>query len=337
MMKTINRSLYFAYYLKELDRNRFNKFLTYVKQMNNWSSTYIWSDIIKSIFKYNISIMDYFIFSFFEKSAAERNKWAGTGYMYEYHLKMNPKNTRHLLADKIEFYKAYAPFVNHSNCTIDDLKQNNNQAQFVINNTKGKIVVKDSFGQCGWNVKVLEANEYTRETLISYMTAKKFNLAEEFIQQHADLSKISSSGLNTVRIITQLNKRDLVEILGARLRITVNSHVDNLASGNIAAPINLDTGKVYGVGVYSDITKADVTVHPITGVTITGFQIPLWEQVVELAKNAALHRPENRSIGWDVAITDAGPELIEGNHNWCKILWQLPVKKGLKKTLYKYL
>jgi hypothetical protein len=334
---SITRSKYLAYYFKQLDKQKFKKFFQYVKDTKGYSSVYIWNDIVKCVYKYNIGIMDYFIFRFFDKSPAERDEWGGTGFMYEYHLKMNPKDTRHLLADKIDFYEAYTPFVMHANCTVEDLKQNNSKAMLVLENAKGKIVVKDALGQCGWDVEVLKSSDYTRESLIQYMTAKKFNLAEEFIQQHPDLAKISSTGLNTIRIITQLNKKNEVEILGARLRISVNSHVDNLASGNIAAPVNLETGKVYGVGVYSDITKEDVTVHPVTGVTIPGFQIPLWAQAIEMVKKAALHRPENRSIGWDVAITEAGPELIEGNHNWCKILWQLPVKQGLKKTLYQYL
>jgi hypothetical protein len=38
----------------------------------------------------------------------------------------------------------------------------------------------------------------------------------------------------------------------------------------------------------------------------------------------------------DIAITNRGPELIEGNHDWCKLLWQLPAKKGLKHMLVNY-
>ena len=49
--------------------------------------------------------------------------------------------------------------------------------------------------------------------------------------------ELSPSGLNTIRIITQINEQGGVDIIAARLRITVNSSVDNLAAGNIAAPI----------------------------------------------------------------------------------------------------
>jgi hypothetical protein len=159
---------------------------------------------------------------------------------------------------------------------------------------------------------------------------------EDFVQQHDELNKLSPSGLNTVRIITQLDAKNEVDILGARLRITINSSIDNLAAGNIAAPINMETGKVEGSGVYSDITKKEERIHPITGIQIIGFQIPFWKESLQMVKDAALLHPENRSIGWDVAITNNGPELIEGNHDWCKLLWQLPVKKGLKPILKRH-
>src|SRR5690606_6491831 len=144
-------------------------------------------------------------------------------------------------------------------------------------------------------------------------------------------------GLNTVRIITQLDQSDQVCILGARLRITINSSVDNLAAGNIAAPIKLETGLVEGTGAYRDITKKNESVHPITGVEILHFKVPFWKECLQMVEEAALLTKDTRSIGWDVAITDEGPELIEGNHDWCKLLWQLPVGKGLKPELEKFI
>jgi hypothetical protein len=56
-----------------------------------------------------------------------------------------------------------------------------------------------------------------------------------------------------------------------------------------------------------------------------------------LAKEAALFDKSNRSIGWDIVVTETGPGLIEGNHDWCKLVWQLPVLKGLKPVLERHL
>ena len=38
----------------------------------------------------------------------------------------------------------------------------------------------------------------------------------------------------------------------------------------------------------------------------------------------------------EVFVTEDGAELIEGNHNWCKLLWQLPVNRGLKAELLRF-
>ena len=98
----------------------------------------------------------------------------------------------------------------------------------------------------------------------------------------------------------------------------------------------LTGGVVISEGIFSDITKENCQIHPITGVKIVGFQIPFWKETLELVREAALLQTGNRSVGWDIAITDIGPELIEGNHNWCKLLWQLPVQRGLKYLIEPY-
>ena len=86
-----------------------------------------------------------------------------------------------------------------------------------------------------------------------------------------------------------------------------------------------------------DITKEEEYQHPVTKTDIVGFTIPFWNDAIDMVIAAALNNKNNRSVGWDVAISESGPELIEGNHNWCKLLWQLPVKKGLKPLLEGYL
>lgn len=336
MKRLIDRSKYLGYYFIKLDKPTFRRFFNYIQQKRNMSSIKLWYDIIRSVYRYNIGLMDYFIFRFYEKTPKERDKWVGTGYKYEFDLRMNPRHTRSVLENKIEFYQAYEPFVKQATCTLEDIKVSNDKAHTVLDNPTGKVVVKDSLGQCGWDVEILPSTNVNLAELAAYMQSKSFDLAEAFIQQHSSLQALSPSGLNTIRVITMINNAGEVDLLGARLRISVNSHVDNLASGNIACPVNLKTGVVDGPGVYSDITKENVTHHPVTGAKLIGFQVPLWNDVINICKEAAKHRPENRGIGWDVALMPEGPTLIEGNHNWCKILWQLPVNQGMKSVLQQY-
>jgi len=333
----VNRTLYLAYYLKQLDKDKFDLFINYASRNSGLSRQLIIRDIIHSVFKYNISILEYFQFRFFELSHSERELWAGTGYMYEYQLKMNPKKQRHILDDKTLFYKNYGDFMIHKVADLKDLEENARLIDTVLKNPSAKLVFKVADGKCGAQVEVKDCEEFTPKNLLTFMRAQGYDLVEEFIVQHAKINGLSPSAVNTVRIITQLNQQDEVDILGCRFRISVDSAVDNMAAGNLAAPVDEKTGIVSGPGVYSDITKPDEVYHPITGVKIPGFQIPFWKSTIQLAKDAALLHPQNRSIGWDIVITDKGPGLIEGNHDWCKLLWQLPVKQGLKNILTHYL
>src|SRR5690606_35556858 len=120
----------------------------------------------------------------------------------EFDLKTNPISTREILENKIKFYQTYKPFIKHSYCEISDLRENNEKAKKLFENVSGKIVVKDSLGQCGFDVEIVNTKEYTLMGLIDYMNSKKFDLAEDYILQHEDINRLSPSGLNTVRMMT---------------------------------------------------------------------------------------------------------------------------------------
>ncbi len=332
----MKRLIYLVYYIKETDFNKFSKFLNYSEKVTGKSKITLLIDLVYSVLKYNISLLDYFYFRFFEKGHQERIQWAGTGYMYEYQLKMNPKETRNRLEDKRIFLEKYSDFVSHPFLSLDDLANGNSDISSLIGGSTTKIVLKDALGQCGNGVEIIESNTYSKEGLISYMREKGFNMVEAFVQQHPELHKISPSALNTVRVFTQLDETGKVVILGSRLRVSINSNVDNLAAGNMAVELDTLSGIVVSDGVFSDITKEDCAIHPVSGVKLKGFQVPFWKETIALVTKAALLDVSNKSVGWDIAITTNGPELIEGNHNWCKLLWQLPVKKGLKHLIEKY-
>jgi len=334
-MKT-PRIIYLFYYLKKLDWKKFRLFLNYASDRTARSKGSLLLDNFKSVLVYNISILDYFYFRFFEKTRSERRNWAGTGYLYEYQLKMNPRQARMVLEDKIQFLQHFGPFFRRQYSDIQTVKSDPDLLKQLMENPSGRLVLKGSRGQVGAEVEVIACKDFSPSDLIDYMVEKDYDLLEEYVVQHQSVMALSPSGLNTVRVFTQIHQGE-IHFLGARFRISVNSPVDNMGAGNLAAPVDISSGRLSAPGVYSDITKGDEAIHPVTGQVIEGQVLPFWEEVIDLARRAALHAPENRSVGWDIAITEEGPELIEGNHNWCKLLWQLPVKEGLKYELERYL
>lgn len=335
MHPVLSRSMYFGYYVKQTDWKELWRYLGFLKETQGHARIRLLLDAFLSTFRYNIAIEDYFYFRFFEKDRSTRQTYAGTGFMYEFHRQMNPVGEREVLHDKLRFLEAYSPFIRHHYCRISDVESDSEEFRALLSSTNDKIVLKDALGQCGWGVDVVDAS-MNREDLLGLMRERGYNLVEQYVEQHPRLVELSPSGLNTVRVVTLLDHEQRVHVLGAILRMTVNSFVDNIAMGNIAAPIDLETGRLASEGVYKDIMKPPEKVHPVTGKELIGFEIPFWNDVLDMVKRAALHDDANRSIGWDVAITKDGPSLIEGNHNWCKLLWQLPYREGLKHRILEF-
>jgi hypothetical protein len=59
-----------------------------------------------------------------------------------------------------------------------------------------------------------------------------------------------------------------------------------------------------------------LTNHPKTGAPFADFQLPHWQEARKLAEHAAVLFLPLRTIGWDLALTDDGPLLLQGNAEW---------------------
>ncbi len=144
-------------------------------------------------------------------------------------------------------------------------------------------------------------------------------LFQETVSQHPELIKLNSSCLNTIRIDSFIDKDGEINIISAYLRMSINnSCIDNISSGGCQVGINLETGKLKKLG-YGPIKTHGVKVlieHPGTKIVFENFIIPFFPQVKELVIKAAGYMPGLRLVGWDVAIGESGPVLIEGNSDY---------------------
>lgn len=331
-MKLARRMLYLGYYARRMKWPLLRRFMRHVQEREGMGSARQVIAFVGDSLRYNISPLEWYQFGFAALGRQEKSTWAGTGTMYEFQLRTNPPDKRGVLDDKRLFHRAYGEFFRHSIWSIDDLESDPSLAGRVLSGHE-RLVFKDATGKCGASVEVHNSADLDPSGLVDWMRARGFDMLEAFVEQHSALQALSPSAVNTVRIFTLVDEAGQYRVLGCRLRISVNSHVDNLAAGNLAAPIDEETGIVTGPGVYSDITRPPERVHPVTGTPIVGFEVPFWREALELVHKASLLHPQNRSIGWDLVITPDGPGLIEGNHDWCKLVWQLPVGRGLRHLL----
>ncbi|MFT4015580.1 MAG: sugar-transfer associated ATP-grasp domain-containing protein [Agriterribacter sp.] len=328
-----------VYYVVKTPWTLFSEYVRYVKEKKGVSAFYLYRQVIYTVFKYNASPLDYFSFRFYDLDESQREDWSCTGFMYEYQLAMNPQKYRNVLKNKILFLEQFEGLTGREWTTLSKLSSDTSFAEDFFSKVKGKVVIKNSTGQAGKAVEIIDIENRNKEEVLALMQSKGFDLLESYVVQHDALMRMSSAGLNTIRIVTQYLESEVIIIL-AFLRVSVNSDIDNLSadnySRNFGCSIDLQTGKINKPGIYLNRMKPDVYNHPVTNEPIEGFQIPYWQECLQLVVNAARLVPENKSIGWDVAVTNNGPLLIEGNHNWNNLSF-VPGEKGFRKDFLKYL
>lgn len=137
----------------------------------------------------------------------------------------------------------------------------------------------------------------------------------EGITQHAGINAIYEKSVNTLRIMTIIDKGK-TEILSSLIRIGSGGNiVDNTSLGGLSVGIDQGSGKLKRIG-YRDMEFGgqELEKHPDTGFIFENFKIPYFEDACELVKSANRQIP-NGFVGWDVAITTSGPTIIEGNEN----------------------
>jgi Sugar-transfer associated ATP-grasp len=153
-------------------------------------------------------------------------------------------------------------------------------------------------------------------------------LLEARLRPHPILADFIGPTLCCVRVVTIVGLSGKPSIIGAVYKMQPKPlGVDHLSYGAVGCWVNLETGAL-GPGRSRQDLKF-VSVIPGTAREFVGFQLPDWDRVKSLALGAAAVFPWARAIGWDIAISDQGPMLIEGNAHWSTSLLQIPAPGGL--------
>ena len=156
-------------------------------------------------------------------------------------------------------------------------------------------------------------------------------LVQERVTQHPEIAVLNPSSLNTVRITTYLTRSQGAPSRNgeavtdfAFLRVgRAGSATDGWSEGGGLA-INVDIADgTLGAGLFSKRPASSTqNHHPDSQVHFEGRRLPFWNDAKALCEQTALLFPDVRSIGWDVALTETGPLIVEGNAKWVPMMPQ---------------
>ena len=160
-------------------------------------------------------------------------------------------------------------------------------------------------------------------------------LLEERVEQKQEMACINASSVNTVRCITFKTKQGVV-VPYCFLRAGRNgSFVDNGGAGGLLIGIDVNTGILNTDGY--DEYGWQYAAHPETGVKFQGFQIPQWDQMLEICKTAAQEETDMNYLSWDMAYSECGWCVIEVNAIGQLIGPQIVQQRGIKSEVDTYL
>ncbi len=193
-----------------------------------------------------------------------------------------------------------------------------------------QCVIKDTENSHGEGVIVVKKVEYLNDDCkLNYFNGKIAHLSdvlrkhplifESLIKQTAQFASFNASSVNTVRFMTVLYPNAEAKIIASFIKIgRAGSCVDNAGSGgNVDVCIDIETGEIkYAIQYDGWHNITEIEKHPDSGTQLNGVVIDNWEQIKAEVVRFQQSMPWCKAAGWDIAITDDGPLVIEVNDFW---------------------
>lgn len=295
--------------IRRLRKFNFSNMISTAKKVSKKTKKYfiiVLIDIIYCGLKYQAGYNDYLEFEFYLLNSKQRKTFLTAGINNSIIKKYNAKQYWHIFDNKIEFNYRFNKYLKRQwidlrKATLEEFKT------FV---SQHNIIIVKPIDDCGGNgVEKIEINENTnKEEIYNNLKQKEQLLVEEFVKQHEDMNKLYDGSVNTLRMFTIYTDKGYY--LQGILKFGNGGNVDNFSSGGMYTFVNEE-----GVVIAPAIDKKDDVYkeHPISKKKIVGFKVPMFDEAKKLVCKAAAEVPEVAYVGWDVAITEDGPVLIEGN------------------------
>lgn len=293
----------------------------FTHSVTKYSTNLVWGvrygrciDMLFSLFRYGISYSEYVLFHFDQLNGKGRRVFIGDCCRKKYYMRLNNIEDVSIFKNKYSCYERFSEFYHRKAILFDAKCGKHNFLDLLQKEFPRGAFIKPLTASGGFGIErvspqtVLEAVDDLYEIMKRQLSGKF--IIEEIVEADSRIAMLNPSSLNTVRVITILDKNNDPHIIGFFLRAgKKGSIVDNAASGGIICQLS-DEGIIKRC---VDKSGQEYIRHPDSGIMLLGYQVPRWAEAIALAKTLATKVPSVRFCGWDLALTPNGWVMIEGN------------------------
>lgn len=287
-------------------------------------------DMIRMKEKYEFSFEEYLIYHFDQLNDEQRLEFVSDKERIRVCNAINPKENISIFNNKILTYFVFKKYYGRE--IIDFRSKKNEEKRFLAFYEKNKdFVVKRLHGSFGKGFLKLQSSAGNgSKTYVELCSLYKEGfIVEELIRSCEELAAFHPKSLNTLRMPV-IKYNDRCEVIHPFMRFGQGEAiVDNAGAGGIFCYVDTQTGSITAA---VDEKGHHYIEHPDSHLKFIGYKIPRFDEAVELAKEMMEVIPNNRYVGFDLALTEKGWVMVEGNIRG-QFVWQMATHKGFKKEL----
>ncbi len=298
-------------------------------ELSQGEQKHIFEDMVFCFFAYGFQPDEYFFYELKDKSVAERKSYVSDVERTICFMQMNDICEGEVFLNKSKTYQFYQKYYKRNAIVINRYCHYSDFESFI---QEYPIFVKKrvdlSKGDGVELVDIREVGMSAKEYFDQLRTSNIYQL-EEKINQSKTMLSLNESSVNTIRCNAFVTRHG-VKVPFAFLKVGKRgSFVDNGGAGGIFVGIDEKTGILNTDG--ADEYGNRFAVHPDSNVRFKGFRLPDWEGALQLCKEITPMIKGVQAIGWDLAYTDYGWVIVEGNLFSQFVGPQLTRRQGLKK------
>ncbi len=290
------------------------------------------NDMMTEAKRYNVGFDEYIFYHFRDRSQEDRREFIPTRERALYCERLNDPKNQMIFDDKGETYRVFGKYFKRDLVEVVGWTAESTDVLRAFVEKHPRFIIKPFNGGNGIGIRIADLEKEGPFEMLCGTLKREYKagfVAEELIIQAKELAAVHEASVNTMRIFT-VRFDDRVDLLPCAWRVgTGGNCVDNGGSGGIFCAVD-DDGVVIAT---SDEKGHSYEVHPTTGHPLIGFKVPRFEEAKELAKELAQVVPSNRYCGWDLALTEDGWVMQEGNWQGGIVAFQCPLQKGYRKEM----